>query len=347
MPKALLMAALFYSAGGVWASGEQGLLNRDLMVGASHNVRLKSHLVVQILKHSDGTLVIMAVSPDGSSGVYQVDAAAVDLLAPTNIPAPSSSPTLATNAAPVASPPPAPPPPPVTLEKPAAPAPPSGPPTYPADFVGNPELETTAGQKSAGTASIVKLKDGFQSYIVSARHLLGPAGGFDNQTAAADVPAFVQSIAIESFSGGRHRYNVTGLLVPTQRLQAYGGDPIDDMAIYSNHDSSPQDQAVALAETLPAVGDPVWLIAHVRGGVPEGQVLQSGKVTNTDRWIAFQFDNDAIQPAGASGAPLLNARGEVLGVYSGHSVENGHIIGFAIPSPLIIKTIKEAPASNR
>jgi S1-C subfamily serine protease len=191
---------------------------------------------------------------------------------------------------------------------------------------------------------VVKLKDSFQAYVVSARHLLGKAGGFDKETAAADVPSFVQGIKIDAFNGGIHSYNVTPLLVNSTRLDPLGGDPIDDLAIYQLKDSSPQDQAVELAETLPAVGETLYLIAHVAGGVPEGQRIHTMKVINIARWIEAQFDNDNIITSGASGAPVLNAGGQCVGIYSGHSAVNGHVEAFAIPSPQIIAAIKNAPA---
>jgi S1-C subfamily serine protease len=114
------------------------------------------------------------------------------------------------------------------------------------------------------------------------------------------------------------------------------------MAVYQNRDASPQSQALPLADEAPPAGAQVWVVAQVRGGVPQGQVMQSGKVQSNKPWIIIQFDNDRIVTNGASGAPVLNAAGEVVGVYSGHSKENGHVLGFIIPAPLIAKTIKEA-----
>jgi hypothetical protein len=187
----------------------------------------------------------------------------------------------------------------------------------------------------------VKLKGGTQTYIVSARHLLGPEGGFAKQTPAEKVPEFVKSIDISSFSGGNRHYDVTGLLVPAKQLKPIGGPPVNDMAVYLNQDSSAQSQAVVLADQVPAVGEPVWVIARVRGGVPEGEIMHSAKVISNNGWLVIQFDNDNIITAGASGAPVLNAAGEVVGVYSAHSTTSAHKTGFIIPAPLI--AAKTAP----
>ena len=71
------------------------------MVGASHNIQLKTDQIVRVLKNSGATVVIMAQLPDGSSGIYQIDTAAVELIAPSVTPPPSIVTTPAnTNAAP-------------------------------------------------------------------------------------------------------------------------------------------------------------------------------------------------------------------------------------------------------
>ena len=324
----IVLPALAFSVLAAIAATPSGKLNRDLVVGSENNVKLSAGQTVQVLGQSGSKVIIMIPLADGSNGVFQVDTADVTLVAvatPATAPIPAPAPA---PASPLIAPtsvhaPPTP------VVAPVPPTP-SGPPSYPNDFVGGAEVDTAAGERGAGTASVIHLKGQMQSYIVSARHLLGPDGGFATQTAAKDVPTFVQSISINSFSGGRHHYDVTGLVVPTTRLKANGGMPTDDIAIYLNHDSSSQDQALPLADHLPAMGEPLWVIAHVRGGVPDGQVVQPGKVIRLqkDGWGVLQFDNDQIITAGASGAPVLNAAGEVVGVYSGHSNANGHVDGF-------------------
>jgi len=318
---------------------QEGTLTRDLTVGTANDVHLKSGTAVHVMRFTATKAVIMTTLADGSNGIFEIDATAVAVTAPaTPLPAPAPAP------APSIAPAPTPKVAPVAATQPAAAPAPSGPPTWPDDFVGGPEFITKAGRQGAGTASLVRLKDGTQCYLASARHLLGPDGGFKKQTAAKDVPDFVQSIDLHSFAGGSHTFDVTGLLTGAKDLKADGGPPIDDMALYRLHDSSLQRAALPLAEQLPAIGTPVRVIAHVRGGVPAGQVLQPGKVSRIPSWIVIQFDNDAIDTAGASGAPVLNAAGEVIGVYSGHNEMNGHKMGFIIPAPDLAKLIRAAPA---
>jgi hypothetical protein len=218
-------------------------------------------------------------------------------------------------------------------------------PVYPRSFAGGPEFQTKEGKQSAGTASVVTAGPGLtQGYVVSARHLLGPMGGFKEQIPAVSVPAFVRAIKIESFSSGSRTYQVSGLLVPATDADPFKNrKPIDDLAIYRVKGDIPAGQAGELAAELPKVGDMVWVLAHVQGGVPEGQILHSAKVvfSKDGDWLTAQFDNDHIITSGASGAPVLDATGKVVGVYSGHSTKNGHVIAYIIPSTMILPLIKQ------
>ena len=187
----------------------------------------------------------------------------------------------------------------------------------------------TTGTNAAGTASVVHLKGQTQSYIVSARHLLGPEGGFPKQTAAKDVPSVVQAIAIDSFSGGHHRYDVTGLAVPTERLKADGGMPTDDMAIYLNHDNSPQGPRrchwpiilPAMGATAP--GSSPTSVAACRKARSSSPAKSSG--CSVTAGASCSSTTIRSSPPAPVVRPCVNAAGEVVGVYSGHSNANGHV----------------------
>lgn len=222
-------------------------------------------------------------------------------------------------------------------------------PVYPKGFVGGAEFNTKDGKQAAGRASVVTAGTGGKTYVVTARHLLGPMGGFKTQTAAADVPAFVRSIKIEPYSGGGRTYQVTGLLVPATEVDPFkAGNPFNDLSVFEIKGGVASDQSVALVTTLPKVGDPVWVAGKVREGVPEGEILHSAKVTYTKEgeWLVAQFDNDQIVTSGASGAPVLNADGKVVGVYSGHLKKGGHMLAYIVPSTTILSVINQPPVSG-
>jgi hypothetical protein len=292
----------------------EGKIMQDLTVGANHDVPLKTGQVVQIMNQKGDKTVILVPLPDGSNGIFQIDTTAIQAV-------PAGTPLGL----------PAPPPPP-----PAAPG--TVPPKYPAAFTGAATFQTTQGEHSGGDASLIKLDSGDQAYLVSSRQLLGFLGGFQTQVAAKDVPAVVQQIQLAPFSSGTLTYDVTGLLVKTSRLKPAGGKPVDDVAIYRLHDSSPQAAAVALAGQAPAAGDVVWLIARLRNSPPD-QLAHRAQVLAVKDWLEVQFDDGSLITAGALGAPVLNNDGQVVGVFSYSLSGGGNLRGYVIPASLLDKTI--------
>ena len=210
-------------------------------------------------------------------------------------------------------------------------------PTCPDGSVGKPLFETSEGFKTAGVASVIKVKQGSQCFLVSVRHLLSPKNGFSKQIAASEVPDFVRNIKLNSFSGPSYDYFVTGLPLDSTGRDPMNG-PLDDLAVYQVHNESPSDRALSLTTALPAVGETVWLVAKDQGG---GEIMQSGKVaaTNGGKWLTVQFDDPSVLTA-AGGAPVLNAAGEVIGIFS-HD-EGGSGAASLIPSTVILKAASKA-----
>jgi hypothetical protein len=102
------------------ANPQPAHLAHDLTVGANNDVSLKSGAAVQVMKQSGATMVIMVPLDDGSQGIFQVEAAAVQLDSVETPPSAPAAPTQASGtnataaaplpalaAAPVATPTPA------------------------------------------------------------------------------------------------------------------------------------------------------------------------------------------------------------------------------------------------
>ena len=296
----------------------EGKLTQDTTVGANHDIVLKAGYVVQIMKQSGPATVIMVPLPDGSNGIFQIDSGTIQAVpagTPLGLPAP----------------PPPPPPPPGTVA-----------PTYPTASIGTPTFETSAGNHSSGTASLLIYQDGDPGYIVTVRHLLGPLGGYATQFAAKDVPKAVLTMQIADYNGTTTDYAVTGLLVHTGRLRAEAGSPIDDLAIFQLHVPSPHAQQVKLSDQLPAVGDPVWLIARLRN-LPPDKIAHRAQITTNTKWLEMVFDDSDLVTAGADGAPVLNESGQVIGIFARGITAAGQVKGYVIPSAVIIKTIQTQP----
>ena len=203
--------------------------------------------------------------------------------------------------------------------------------------VGSPEFDTKAGRKAAGTAVVVRAEQSSQEFILTVRHLLGPDGGFQKLVEPQDIPAFVKSIDLNGLVGERRHYLVTGLSVPQPK------DPkaplASILAVFKINAPSGDDPAILEGEK-PVVGDHIWVVARVRGGVPHGELAHRCVVTESgNRWLVAQFDNPNIITNGASGAPVFDEFGKVVGVYSAHSDQNGKKFAFIIPANIVLKVI--------
>lgn len=213
--------------------------------------------------------------------------------------------------------------------------------SFPKMFVGSPEFETKLGTRGAGTAFLGKFDDRPGVYLLTVRHLLGPAGGFPELVAPADVPAFVRAIRLRYlFTGGSKFLRVDSLKVPET---ADAKAPLFNVAVFKTSDASAID-AATLTTDEPKAGEPVWVLAHVRGGAPDTQLIHSAHVTEyRGRWLVCPFDNPEIVPNGASGAPVLNSAGKVVGVYCTHSNKDGAVVAYIIPSALIAEIVRAQP----
>jgi hypothetical protein len=209
-------------------------------------------------------------------------------------------------------------------------------PQFPKGFVGSPTFRTTAGTQAAGTAFLARRAGDDRVFILTVHHLLGPDGGFKELVPHEQVPAFVLGIQLDELFGNSTPYEVKGCFVPSAGNL---DDPLFELAVFKTSGVM-ADSAPVLADVLPAEGDPVWVIAHVRGGVPAGELVhRAHAIKSAGPWFWCEFDNPNIITNGASGAPVLNAEGQVVGIYRGHQENAGHKYAMIIPSTLIIDTL--------
>ena len=126
-----------------------------------------------------------------------------------------------------------------------------------------------------------------------------------------------------------------------------GSDPYADLAVLSTN--APQSEykplEIVSSSTL-KVGDPVIAVGNpfgLAGSMTIGIVSQLGRTIRTEKTGGFAIANviqitAPINP-GNSGGPLLNLRGQVVGITTA-IVAGSHGVGFAIPSNTILREIK-------
>lgn len=138
-----------------------------------------------------------------------------------------------------------------------------------------------------------------------------------------------------------------GRTLPAKRV---GSDPETDLALLrieaTGLPTMPLGSSAALrvAEPVMAIGNPFGLDHTVTVGIISG----TSRVIGAGRFDDFLQTDAAINP-GNSGGPLLNTRGEVVGINSAIASRTGGFqgVGFAIPIDLAKPIIRQLQASGK
>ncbi|MCU0538165.1 MAG: trypsin-like peptidase domain-containing protein [Hydrococcus sp. Prado102] len=121
----------------------------------------------------------------------------------------------------------------------------------------------------------------------------------------------------------------------TYKGRVMGADPVTDVAVVKiDAENLPTVQLgnadnLQVGEWAIAIGNPLGLDNTVTTGIVSGTGRNSSQIGVGDKRINFIQTDAAINP-GNSGGPLLNARGEVIGVNTA-IIQNAQGLGFAIP----------------
>lgn len=208
----------------------------------------------------------------------------------------------------------------------------------PKHFVGMPSVETPKGWMIAGTAFLARRRNDSQIYILTAHHLFSPAGGLSGRLSHAELPTMVRSFQLVEWFGDPRTRPTDGCFVPDSDDSK---EPLGDLALFKVS-NVPEEDALLLAETSPAMGEMVWIVAQVKSGAPKANYVHRARVVpHNSRWLVCAFENSQISLQDAAGAPVVNAQSRIVGVYSGYGESNGYKYAFVIPSTLVLKTIRE------
>lgn len=137
------------------------------------------------------------------------------------------------------------------------------------------------------------------------------------------------------------------------RAKIIGVDYHADIAVLEA-ETKMTDAPLSFADSLPETGDPVMAI-----GSPLGltYTMSVGHITGVDRRLqglaGFNvygaLQTDAVIAPGNSGGPLINARGEIVGVNSQMlSIGGGgEGLGFALPAPVVSRSVRYLRKAER
>ena len=194
--------------------------------------------------------------------------------------------------------------------------------------------ETNAGYNNrprhveeAGSGVIIEFKDAF--YVLTNRHVIRGAAP--------------QAVRIQLADGRR--------LHPTKVLE----DPATDVAVLgitaSGLTAVPlgDSERMQIGDFVLAIGSPFGLSQSVTFGIlsAKGRRKLSLGDASTIRFQEFMQTDAAINP-GNSGGPLVNLRGEVVGINTAIASDSGSFegVGFSIPSNMFMTVAKQLIENN-
>ena len=129
-----------------------------------------------------------------------------------------------------------------------------------------------------------------------------------------------------------------------------GTDPVTDVAVIDIEATNLPTVRVNEAELQPgetaiAIGNPLGLDNTVTVGIISATGRTSGQVGISDKRVNFIQTDAAINP-GNSGGPLLNARGEVVGMNTA-IISGAQGLGFAIPMEAVQRISSQLVADGK
>lgn len=182
---------------------------------------------------------------------------------------------------------------------------------------------------SAGTAFVVDLpKPDSRTLLVSAIHLFGPDGGLEQQIPAAELAQRVSLVACQPLDSAEAWQGGRALTIPGALPMGEG--PLKDVAAFvlDTKSAATLPARLKLAATPPKPGETVWLLAQVLEGAPVTQLLHRAVVRSSkDEGLQYEYENASLKLMATSGAPVLNADGEVVGINLGGGTLRGKLIG--------------------
>jgi hypothetical protein len=218
----------------------------------------------------------------------------------------------------------------------------------PEGFVVRPTFVTTDGHRyDAGSAFVVDA--GGTQLLVSALHLLGPSGGMPAQLTADQVPAALQEIDLhDAWTGGELAPTGPALLVAgAHPMEKEGAGDLLLARLPIGFMSGRQiaRHALPLASANPKVGDAVWGAVPVVDGPEKGARLHAATVVQADaHWLIFAYAEPGLKLTATSGAPVLDAAGNVVGVNLGGGSDKGQLYGSANPVDSVRQMVTAALA---
>lgn len=221
------------------------------------------------------------------------------------------------------------------------------PPTPPKNLAVRPYVLLKDGRKiEAGTAFGATL-DGGKPILLSALHLFGDAGGLQSDIPPDSLPDLVQEVGLFDMEYGQKLGSAgKGLLRDGYPLREEGSiDCSGDLVAFELPAGTSVGYAPIAAQN-PEVGERVWVVGKEYKQPGATANLYAGtvvEVLSTD--IAVEEDIP-FDGRGFSGGPVVNAKGELVGMVIGSDNKSGKRYSILNPIEAIRRRLKAAKAGQ-
>lgn len=188
------------------------------------------------------------------------------------------------------------------------------PPAVPEKAVGRPRFYLKKGDTlKVGTAFAARLEDG-RAYLVTAHHLLGEAGGLEEDLAPDEVAPALEKVEFFDLPGASLRYAAGSYTRLSPALGHDLDDSRDDVAVFALGDSAKAGETLALSTTPLVPGAAVWIAGKSAAGKGATLDLYPATVLSADEKQLLIRPEPAVQLRALSGAPIVNGAGEAVGM---------------------------------
>ena len=211
------------------------------------------------------------------------------------------------------------------------------PPVVPDHFVVRPEFRSKSESVVGGHAFVIKPEDNGRPLLLTALHVLDELIKNRRINCTADnvaytgreLPALITGVTLYDVFAAKWMFAELGsassmLILPNARINDEEPHSQRDIAAF-RVDASSTISPVKLATTSPKTGDSIWLAASP-GRESTERAFEAVVVEHTDQTLIFRFSTPP-DVRYSSGAPLLNVRGEVVGINVGGGTLDNHHLG--------------------